>query len=1046
MRRYALFAVGFALSGCTGGGDASTSGESGATTSTSTAGTTDAATSEETSSGSTASGTASTTSDSTTASTTASTTVSTTTSDPTGDPTAGAGFTCPLALEAGVAAIDLDPPLFADGDDPSSAPVCGILNPERGFHSFADLRTLDGEALDGVLADGHTLIYGQVLIPEYRDKPLDDALLGEVEAGLALVRAKGMKVVPRFHYSDAIDEPDADLERILGHIDQLGPLLEANADVILTLQAGFVGAWGEWHSSQNGLDAPGPRKEILDALLAALPVDRTVTVRRPSFKEDAYGGPLAAETAHDGSALARVGHINDCFLASDDDFGTYQLPGEKDYAIADAWFVPVGGETCAVNPPRSECPSALDELALLHWTHLNADYHPGVLDGWAQGGCYDAIACRLGYRLAVRGLRHLESASPGETVPVAFDLVNDGFAAPVNPRAPTLILDGPIRIEVDADFDLRAALPGETATICVEAILPADAPAGAYQIGLRLADPAPSLADDPRQSIRLGQDEGVEWAEGINWFRGVGDGPLIRRRIIAARRRPRAPGRERATLGAHAPACAARGRAPRTVARPRGGLPSRRPRHRGRVSATVDAAMIDPDRPRSLPADRRGGRSRRAAALALTWAAAVAPGCKPSESPPPPRRTVEPPAKTPGLTAYRFARVITAPGEVVDGGVIVVEGATIREVLAADAAVPVDATVIDRGRYTAIPGLIDAHTHLAFVWLPEWDGHPPRETSASPERALPLAELNARRTLEAGVTTVRDLGAQHHLDLVLAAKIDAGEIVGPRILGASDGIWPKELDNREPDDDSPGPVDGVEAIAAAARARIDGGARVLKIYASTGSDDDLSGVPLYSYEEIKAAVDVAHARGVKVAVHDYLGAGAEDIVRAGADTLEHARDLSDETLARMRERGVVYVPTISHNLYYLENIERLGLDPDVGPRFEAYVAANVETTRRARAAGVTVVMGSDAVFTGHGANTRELDVFVERVGMTPTEALQTATTDAARALGLENQVGAIRPGYDADFVVIDGDLSRIQDVHAVVQVVRRGVMYPVREE
>lgn len=265
----------------------------------------------------------------------------------------------PLALEAGVAEVDLGPALFGDGDDPSSAPSCAILNPERGFHEFVDLRTVDADTLAGALAAGRAVIYGRVLIPEYRDKALDDALLAEVQAGFDLVRQHGMKVVPRFHYADAIDEPDAPLDRILGHIDQLAPLLQANADVILTLQAGFIGAWGEWHSSQNGLDAPGPRKAILDALLAALPASRTITVRRPSFKEDAYGGPLSLDTAHDGSALARVGHVNDCFLASDDDFGTYQLAGEKDYAIADSSFVTVGGETCALNPPRSECPSAL---------------------------------------------------------------------------------------------------------------------------------------------------------------------------------------------------------------------------------------------------------------------------------------------------------------------------------------------------------------------------------------------------------------------------------------------------------------------------------------------------------------------------------------------------------------------------------------------------------------------------------------------------------------------------------------------------------------
>lgn len=283
--------------------------------------------------------------------------------------------------------------------------------------------------------------------------------------------------------------------------------------MILTLQAGFIGAWGEWHASQNGLDAPGPRKQILDALLAALPEHRTVSVRRPSFKDDAYGGPLDSNTAHDGSALARVGHVNDCFLASASDSGTYQVDGEKDYAIADSAYVPVGGETCAVNPPRSECPSALEELALHHWTYLNADYHPDVLMSWEQDGCYAEIACRLGYRLALVDLRWGASGSPGGVLPIELELFNDGFAAPTNARPLLLVLDGPMRVEVEAALDIRDVLPGESQAICVDAQLPENLPLGTYQLGIRLADPW--VADDPRQAIRLMNGE---WAEGINWF------------------------------------------------------------------------------------------------------------------------------------------------------------------------------------------------------------------------------------------------------------------------------------------------------------------------------------------------------------------------------------------------------------------------------------------------------------------------------------------------------------------------------------------------
>lgn len=430
----------------------------------------------------------------------------------------GDGLACPLVDGANIAVLKLTPALFADGADPSGSEDCALINPERGFHQFTDLRTLDAGTLADAAAAGISVIYGQVLLPEYRDSPLDPGVLAEVAAGFDLARAHGFKVVPRFHYSDDIAEPDAELARILGHIDQLAPIFQEHADVILTLQAGFIGAWGEWHSSQHGLDAPGPRKQILDALLAALPATRTISVRRPSFKQEAYGGPLTLATAHDGSPLARVGHINDCFLASDDDEGTYQLPDEKSYAIADSAFVPVGGESCAVNPPRSECPSALAELALHHWTHLNAGYHPDVLAAWEADGCLAQVACRLGYRMAALELRWAAQASAGGVVPVALRLFNDGFAAPVNARTPVVVLDGPARLEAPAaDVDARAWLPGAESTLCVDIPLPADLPPGSYRVGLRLPDAAPALADDPRQALRLAE---ATWdpSEGINWF------------------------------------------------------------------------------------------------------------------------------------------------------------------------------------------------------------------------------------------------------------------------------------------------------------------------------------------------------------------------------------------------------------------------------------------------------------------------------------------------------------------------------------------------
>jgi len=317
--------------------------------------------------------------------------------------------------------------------------------------------------------------------------------------------------LPRFVYSDDATSPDAPLDRVLSHIEQLTPTIRANADVIAVLQPGFVGAWGEWHSSTNGLTEPAARKAIYDALLAALPGDRMTLTRRPSFKQEAYAGPLTEATAFAGDALSRIGHLNDCFVSSADDVGTYQLPGERDYAIADSAFVPVGGETCAVYPARSACAPAMAEMELLHWTFINTDYHPDVIQGWRTDGCFDAIACRLGYRFALLGYEVPERARKGATLSVRLRIVNDGYGRMYNTRPVELVLQGAVRRAVAIDADARLWAPGMPVDLCASMLVPSDVPAGSYRIGISLPDAAPTLRADSRYAVRL--SNGVEWDE-----------------------------------------------------------------------------------------------------------------------------------------------------------------------------------------------------------------------------------------------------------------------------------------------------------------------------------------------------------------------------------------------------------------------------------------------------------------------------------------------------------------------------------------------------
>lgn len=379
-------------------------------------------------------------------------------------------------------------------------------NPERGFFSQVDLAQGAPEAAD-IKAQGLTLAYAPAHLDAYRNKSLDDALLDSLSAGLAAVRAAGIKVTMRFVYNDGFD-PDAPKARILEHIQQVKPLLAANADVIAAFQAGFIGAWGEWHSSTNGLSTPQNRKDILLAFLDAVPVSRSVQIRTPMFKDEIFpGGALGSAEAFTGSAKARTGHHNDCFLASVDDMGTYENPIAtwKAYVGDEGRYTPVGGETCAVNAPRSNCPTALAELSALHFSFLNALYEPGVLAGWKTQGCMPEIQRRLGYRFTLDAAAWSSKVAPGGALGLWFDVHDDGFAALFNHRA--------LRVVLGKGAARRTALlskvepvrweAGKLVTVKAWLRVPSDMPPGSHRLALWLPDDAPALASRPEYSVRL---------------------------------------------------------------------------------------------------------------------------------------------------------------------------------------------------------------------------------------------------------------------------------------------------------------------------------------------------------------------------------------------------------------------------------------------------------------------------------------------------------------------------------------------------------------
>ena len=393
-----------------------------------------------------------------------------------------------------------------------------LLNPERGYYVGVDL--LDGDSASHVRASGHTLAIAIVRLDDYRDRALDSALLGALRAGFADVRAAGIKVILRFAYNASFSD-DAPRSRILGHIDQLAPILADNSDVIAVVQAGFIGAWGEWHGSTNGLDNDADRGAILGALLAALPPSRTVQIRTPMYKDAIFpGGPLDPEEAWTEENRARVGHHNDCFLASPDDYGTFESPVAEweNYVEQDGRYLPIGGETCALNAPKTDCQQALSFLEAQHWSYLNKEYNQAVLDGWDAQGCGDEIRRRLGYRLALVSATLNESVAPGGVLRVDLVVANRGFSAPFNRRPIILVLrHGEQRWEVElSQRDGRQLQPGRT-TITARLRVPANAPpADDYQLSLWLPDDEPGLRDDPRYSIRLANPGIWDDSDGAN--------------------------------------------------------------------------------------------------------------------------------------------------------------------------------------------------------------------------------------------------------------------------------------------------------------------------------------------------------------------------------------------------------------------------------------------------------------------------------------------------------------------------------------------------
>jgi imidazolonepropionase-like amidohydrolase len=364
-------------------------------------------------------------------------------------------------------------------------------------------------------------------------------------------------------------------------------------------------------------------------------------------------------------------------------------------------------------------------------------------------------------------------------------------------------------------------------------------------------------------------------------------------------------------------------------------------------------------------------------------------------------------------------------GRVLTGQAILIEGDRIKQVGPAQSIqTPSGARLIDLSKMTVLPGLIDCHTHLTFE--PSQSGYESLGTS-TPRQALYGAK-NARLTLDAGFTTVRNVGAGGYSDIALRDAINAGDVPGPRIdasgpaIGVTGGHCDESLLAPEFHHKGDGVADGVPALMQKTREIAKYGADCIKVCASGGvlSKGDSPEATQFSDEELRAVVIEAHRLGRKVAAHAHGAAAIKQAVLAGVDSIEHGSFIDDEAIRLMKEKGTYLVPTLYLSDWFIENYERMRVPEFMVAKAKVVMPAARQNIARAFKAGVKVAFGTDAAVYPHGLNAREFAVMV-KLGLTPMQSIQAATVNAADLLGWSDRIGSIQPGHFADIIAVNGD-------------------------
>jgi imidazolonepropionase-like amidohydrolase len=400
-------------------------------------------------------------------------------------------------------------------------------------------------------------------------------------------------------------------------------------------------------------------------------------------------------------------------------------------------------------------------------------------------------------------------------------------------------------------------------------------------------------------------------------------------------------------------------------------------------------------------------------------------------------------APNPPTIALKAAHLVDVrAGRVLDQQTVIIAGDRIEKVgPSAEVSIPPGARVIDLGPATLLPGLIDCHVHLTSD--PENAGF--RSLGISVPRQALTGAKNARLTLEAGFTTVRNVGAAGYADLALRDAVNAGDVPGPRILasgpalGITGGHCDENLLAPELHYHAEGVADGLSAVITKVRENIKYGADLIKFCASGGvfSKGDLPGSEQYSPAEMAALVAEAHRLGRKVAAHAHGTQAIIDAANAGVDSVEHGSLIDDEGIAALKQHGTYLVGDIYNDDFILGLGKQYGFTDEMLAKERLVGQRQREGFRKAVQAGVKIAFGTDAGVYPHGWNARQFAIMV-KFGLTPLAAIQAATLHAADLLGWSDRVGTIEPGKFADLIAVQGDPTRDVTVLEHVKFVMKG--------